>query len=173
MELYGTIDSLLEYATPQSPEYFVNQPVPDDKQEGSLEDLLSEKVRTLSSILCQIGSEIKSRETLSLKAIEDVDQHYCYLKTKLFELYSWEVGRSRDVEMRRSKLEKQLDTLRQEKRQEPTQCWRDVAPLRREFREWFKQYSDLVQRIRLVLPATKGMNKVIDNGRIHKESWPS
>ena len=77
-------------------------------------------------------------------------QHYCYLKCKLFELYTWELGRSRNVEKRRSSLEQQLDALKQEKRQEQVHCWQDIARLRTELRTWFKQYRDLMQRVRMI-----------------------
>ena len=74
------------------------------------------------------------------------------MKTKLFEVYSWELGKVRNVEQRCSGLEKQLDELNKQKRQEQVECWRDIAELKTEFRTFFKQYCDLIQRVRLVLP---------------------
>lgn len=68
------------------------------------------------------------------------------------ELYSWPLGANRGIEIRRIRLEKQLDTLLQEKRAEQVKCWNDIALLNKELRNWFKEYCDLAQRVRLILP---------------------
>lgn len=91
-----------------------------------------------------------SRLALSENVIYRIYQHYCYLKSKLFDLYLFPVNGNRAVEQRRSGLEKQLDFLKQEKRQEQVQCWQDVAVLRVESRQWAKQHGDLLLRVRLV-----------------------
>jgi hypothetical protein len=95
-----------------------------------------------------------TRSELSFHVIYRIYQHYCYLKTKLFELYPLELGKSRAVEGRRSQLETQLDMLKQEKRKEQIQCWQDKEALKKEWRQWFKQYCDLVQRAKIILGET-------------------
>ena len=92
------------------------------------------------------------RKALFVKVVLDIYKQYSYLKTKLFELYYWRIGLSRSVEGRRSALEQQLDALNLEKRNPQVLCWQDVAQLRRELRTWFKQYRDLVQRVRIISP---------------------
>lgn len=153
MELYANLESLLEYSSMQR-QLSQQADSRSDNGEGSdsLERLLLEKVEALSSILRQVSSEAGGRAQLSTRIIGDIEQQYCYLKTKLFDLYSWELGRVRNVEQRRSGLEKQLDELNKQKRQEQVECWRDIAELKREFRTWLKQYCDLMQRVTLVLP---------------------
>jgi len=178
MKFYGTLESLLKYSPPSS---LKNPPVPKstetnlekttkEKKEtteentppDSLENILNEKVQCLSSILAQINHDITSRGGLSQNVIYRIYQHYLYLKTKLYELSQWEFGSSRNVEQRRSNLEKQLDTLKQEKRQEQVQCWQDIVSLKKELRNWFKQYCDLMQRVKIVMPGK-------DNGKIKKK----
>jgi hypothetical protein len=123
----------------------------DAPERDALEDLLQEKVGTLSDTLSQIEHDIKSRQHLSQYLLADISQHYSYLKTKLYDLDNWQFGRNRSIETRRSKLEAQLDALNQEKRQEQLQCWRDTAQLTKEFRDWFKQYRDLLHRVNIIL----------------------
>ena len=65
-------------------------------------------------------------------------------------LDQWEFGRNRAVEQSRSALERQLDALLQEKRNEQIQCWRDISVLTREHRQWFKQYCDEAQRTKMI-----------------------
>lgn len=152
MKMYVTLDSMLEY----SPPALINdsQTSPDselDKTDDSLENILEEKVNCLSTILVQINHDITKRGDLSQNVINKIYEHYCYLKTKLFELYQWRFGSNRNIESRRSKLEKQLDSLKQEKRQEQVQCFRDILLLGKESRNWFKQYCDLMQRVKIIL----------------------
>jgi len=151
MPFYGTLESLLEYSPPSRPSYFaVQNPKKDSNDEASLENLLQEKVRGLSGILVNIQHSIKSRKDLFENIVYRIYQHYCYLKGKLFEMYQWPINHSRAIEARRSGVEKQLDALKLEKRQEQVQCWQDIAELKKEFRVWLKQYCDLVQRVRLI-----------------------
>ena len=152
MKLYITLDSLLEY----SPSALIkNSPAPiaieQDKTTDSLENILKEKVQCISDILTQINQDVKSRGHLSYNIIYRIYEHYCYLKSKIFELHHWELGSSRSVESRRSSLEKQLDSLKQEKRQEQVQCFKDIMLLKTEHRTWFKQYCDVMQRAKIIL----------------------
>lgn len=160
MPQYGTIDSLLAYA-PRST-YVADQETTPPRQRASIEAFLAEKVRSLSSILEDIEWEARQRQRLSLGVLHQIYLHYTYIKAKLFELYIFPVAGNRAIEMRRSSLEKQLDALNVERRQEQVLCRQDVARLRQEFRNWFKQHADLVQRVQLVLPdrhATLGARK--------------
>ncbi len=151
MKAYGRLDSLLRYSPPQESYYFASQNADDNDKSGTLEDLLEEKLRSLSEILNGIKHDIESRGDVSNNIIYQIGKHYCYLKTKLFELYTWGFGRSQIIENRRSKLERQLDNLNQEKRGEEVRCWQDIAVLKKEFRTWFKQYCDVLQRVKIVL----------------------
>jgi hypothetical protein len=171
MEFYGSIDSLLEYSLQRFPRYIaVQEAQPEKEQIDSLEYLLQQKVDSLSDILAQIDRDIKSRDNLSKEVIEQIDHDYRYIKTKYFELEQWMFGHNRWVEQRRSALENQLDTLNQEKRQEQVQCWRDIAQLTREFRDWFKQYRDLMQRIKIIIPDTGAKKSLRQFHSIENES---
>ena len=156
---YGPLELLLAYnpsllpvpgtvgdpENPQEREHRANRT-------DSLEGLLMEKVRCLSDILSQIAYDIEQRTLLSHHIIGHIYRHYCYVKTGLLELYQWQLGTSRSVEQRRTGIEQQLGTLIQEKRQEQVRCWQDIAQLKKEFRQWLKQYCDVVQRVRIILP---------------------
>jgi hypothetical protein len=170
MNFYGSLDSFLEYSLQASSDYFAFQAVEQkDKQSDSLEYLFQDKVDSLSEILAQIDRDIKSRNDLSKDVIEQIDQHYRYIKTKYYELQQWMFGHNRWVEQRRSALERQLDALDQEKRQEQIQCWRDIAQLTREFRDWFKQYCDLMQRIKIIIPERKTIGSTRKSFTINSE----
>lgn len=124
-----------------------------------LEDFLEEKVEGLGSILGEITTEAANRETLSSSIITLIYEHYLYVKNKLHELTHIALGTNRSVESRRSALERQLDAFKEEARRERVQCWQDIAGLKRELRTWLKQYLDIAQRVRLILPEKKNKNR--------------
>jgi len=150
MQLYGSIDSLIEYSAPLDCTPAKSEPVVKRNGDDGLDNILHEKVLCLKTILNHILGEIQQRKALSSTIKNTIDYHYCYLKTKLIELATWEFGINKGIEQRRSRLEKQLDGLLQEQRQEQQKQWQDTAALNKEFRAWFKQYSDLMQRVRII-----------------------
>ncbi|MDA2934255.1 hypothetical protein MYX82_07915 [Acidobacteria bacterium AH-259-D05] len=146
MEYYVTLDSILNNLS----DHPNQKTIQNHKEPESLEKLLEEKLNSLSDILKQIEQEMQARNDLSKNIIFQIYEHYCLLKSKLLGLSFWELGSNSSVDSRRSALGKQLDALKQEVRKEQIQCWQDVSNLKKEFRNWFKQYRDLMQRVRLV-----------------------
>ncbi|MBI4127694.1 MAG: hypothetical protein HY459_01345 [Parcubacteria group bacterium] len=119
-------------------------------EDDSLGNLFKDKFHCLSDILSSIEQEANSRRRLSEVLLVEIQSQYCYLKTKLFELYERGLGVNRNLDSRRSRLEIQLDKLNEESREERVRAWQDVENLSKEWRTWFKQYCDLVQRLKIV-----------------------
>lgn len=140
---YYSLDFLLNHPQPS------NHKTPENKP-ATLETLLEEKLHSLSDILKKIEQEIQKRNDLSQHSIYLIYEHYCCLKSKLLPLDFWEPGSISSIDSRKAGFAKQLDKLKQEVRQEQVQCWQDISQLNKEFRNWFKQYCDLVQRVRLI-----------------------
>lgn len=141
MPLYG-LEDFLSYSPAHSSGYS------DDRQQGnSLDDLLRDKLEALSQILLDIERSIRSRKRLSKAIVYRIYLHYCYLKSGLFELPEFQ---TRIPANQQSRLEEQLDRLKQERRKEAVECWRDIANLESEWRTWFKQYRDLKLRAKLL-----------------------
>jgi len=133
-----------------------SSPVPSPPQinetDQSLENLLIEKVNNLAQILSQIHNEINNRKKLSHYLIYRLYNHYFYVKSYFLILDHGEIGGNRSIELRRSRLEQQLNNILQEKRLEQSRCWKDIAQLNKESRQWLKQYMDLVERVKIVIP---------------------
>lgn len=143
---------MIQYAPTESRDEFVEtDSLRSERQpDNSIGRLFADKVSCLVDILASIDSDASARLKLSASVLVEIERQYCYLKTKLYELDTWGLGVNRNVDSRRSKLEMQLDKLNQETRQERVQAWQNVEDLRKEWRIWFKQYCDLVQRLRIV-----------------------
>jgi len=160
MVLYGSLDMLLAYSPSKTNQVIKKRGDGDgDSEQGSLENLLSDKLNSFRTILTDVTSDIDKRRALSEDIINRIYQHYIYIKTNLMELYTVQIGSSFTFDFRRSSLEKQLDSLKHEKRAEQITCSQDIAKLKIEFRQWFKKYSDLLQRIKIIIPDGKSSNK--------------
>lgn len=116
----------------------------------ALDTILDDKVECFREILSDVQTDIDARRGLSSSLTQRTYQHYQYIKSALLELSTWPIDGNRAIESRRSNLEKQLDGLKQEARTEAATCWTDVAALKKEWRTWFKQYQDLMQRVSLI-----------------------
>src|ERR1044072_12613 len=134
-----SLEDLLKYSP---------NPISEIVEGDALEKLLLDKVTTLSGLLTQINKDISGRFQVSTNLIELIQKNYRYLKAKLYELDIWQLGTSRIVDNRRSKLEQELEKLNQEERAEQVKCWQDVEGLRKEFRQWLKEYSDTLRRVK-------------------------
>lgn len=120
-------------------------------QASSLESLLQEKAKCLASILEDILRDIAGREELSQAVLSDLEVHASRVKSLLLQTeLSVDHRRWPYTTTRRQALEKQLDTLKEEKRRERVQAWQDKQKLKEEFRRWWKQYQDQKQRTRLL-----------------------
>lgn len=125
-------------------------PAVNTESEGmSLETVLGGKLKVFSTLIADIDVEAEQRRRLSRSVFAEIQQQYSYLKTKLYETDHWPVNASRQIEQRRSSLEKQLDELNKENRAEDIECWKDIAKLNTERRMWLKQYGELLNRLRL------------------------
>ena len=149
MKDYGPIEISLTYLVVTPPTKL--PPAVPESADPALRKLLSDRVQSLASILTQIEKEVAQRASLSASVRCLIYQHYGYVKTKLLQLDNWPLSSDRAVEQRRSNLEDKLDQLLQEVRLEHIQSWQDQARLKTEFWRWQKQYSDVAQRVRLVL----------------------
>lgn len=129
---------------------------PDDikevKDEYFLKDVLTEKIRFLREILTEIDNQMKDRETLKEKILIKINKGICYLRTQIYEIDSWGYGNNKSIDLRRSKIEKEVEALKKQKRDELRESWRDIALLRKEHREFFHQYRNALRRVKVIFP---------------------
>ncbi len=127
----------------------------DKKQissQNSLEELLGDRLRSMGDILRDLEHDIRSRQAISEILIKGLENQYLEIRSRMLELEVWPRGSVPWVENQRNSLDRQLDGLSHELRQESLNCWRDMAILKRELRTWFKEYIGLFQRTSLVAP---------------------
>ena len=150
MSFYGDLASIVNYMPVSSGYVAAPQKRTMKGKSDPLSGLLGQKVQCLSNILSDIQKDIGHRTTLTSRILNEIESHYLYVTTKFLEMYDWPITANRALEQRRITLEAQLDTLNLERRQEMVKSFQDTAKLKKEFRMWWKQYSDLMQRTHLV-----------------------
>jgi hypothetical protein len=122
-------------------------------ENDSLEDLLINRVGVMEQILTDIQRSIQSRRAVSREFLQALEDHYAYVKSKLFDLHAWPFPSTPAIDERRGALEKELDILTQEKRREWITCWQETVDLQKELRSWFREAADLRERARLLIPS--------------------
>ena len=111
---------------------------------------MEDRIITSKSLLVDIFSEMNNRKELSNILIGEINNDIFDLKAKLFELDSWFIGRNRMIDTRRNKLEQSINELEKEKRDKETEKWQDIARLKKEFRDRFKEYKDILRRFSII-----------------------
>ena len=127
----------------------------ESEDKGFLKEILTDKISFLKQIIDEIDTQIKDREVLKDTIFDKIDRGICYLQTKLYEIESWGIGRNRNVDARRSQIEKELEALKNQKRNETRESWRDTALLKKEHREFFHEYRNALRRVKVIFPGKK------------------
>lgn len=140
----------------------INNDIEKTDDSGYLKEVLTDKISLLEEILKDLDEQIKDREYLKDSIVKKFDEGICYLRTKLYEIDSWELGKNRTIDSRRSKIEQELEQLKSQKRTEARECWRDIALLKKEKREFFKEYRDALRRVKVIFPE-KFKGKSLEN----------
>jgi len=82
------------------------------------------------------------RQRLKDELNHAIDYQHSRLMTKLLETDTWITGRYPQLDKARSQLERQIQSLEQERRKEDIACWRDLIRLKSELREAMREFHD-------------------------------
>lgn len=115
-----------------------------------IRDILEDKVVFFKQVLDDIDNQMKDRMILKESILHKVDERLCKLKSKIYEIETWGLGRNRSIDSRRDKLEKEIEALAKQKSEEHRESWRDVALLRKEHRQFSQQYRNAARKTGLI-----------------------
>lgn len=120
------------------------------RKKDLIDDVLGDRIEVLIKIMSDISGDINNRNELSCRLIKTIESGICDLKSKLYEIEIWQIGSNRVIDTRRNEIEKKIQQLEKEERDRETERWRDIAPLKKEFREEFKKYRDVLRRYSII-----------------------
>ena len=111
-----------------------------------IEKHMNERLITLASILNDIQAELRHRISLKNTLVEQIDLSMCDLTTRLYQIQDLSPINSSSL----NQLLMQLENLNAEKRARETEAWRDIAVLKREFRQWYKEFMAMQERAKIL-----------------------
>ncbi|MEM2947422.1 MAG: hypothetical protein QXN96_04185 [Candidatus Bathyarchaeia archaeon] len=110
----------------------------------SFSGTLSNKLRILSEAVEEIDQLIELRKSLSKVIQERIEREISNSEYLLSQVKPWQLGTSHSIEMRRLGLEKEILSLRKEKRSEEVRCWEHIASLKKLRRQFVIEYQNLL-----------------------------
>jgi hypothetical protein len=121
-----------------------------EKDSGPLEDMLSDKAKTLKASVNALLEEIKLREGLNAHQFNKINSEICRQHTELMQLEniqdSYPFDLTKDVDEAKDRIKSNVLELEREKRQEGLECWRDLMFLKKYLMVSLKDYWELVRK---------------------------
>ena len=107
-------------------------------------------LRDTRTTIRQLGEEALARAEVHDQTVREVDYQISRAALSLDRFTGWTVGYNTGVDIKRNHLERELSSLRKERRSALVRTWKDIAALRKEFREAVAQYKSLLGRLQLL-----------------------
>ena len=123
---------------------------PLEQKKCSLEDMFSDKSKTLKSSVNALLEEIKLREDLNAHQFKIINGEICRQHTELMQLDtikdSYPFDLTRELDEARARIKSNVLELEREKRKEGLECWRDLMFLKKYLMVSLKDYWELERK---------------------------
>jgi len=133
----------------KSLELVVSNPQPKQKS-CPLEDMFSDKAKTLKASVNALLEEIKLREDLNAYQFKKINGEICRQHTELMQLENlkghYPFNLTSDIGETKSQIEMNVLELEKEKRKEGLECWRDLMFLKKYLMVSLKDYWELARK---------------------------
>lgn len=117
------------------------------KKSRPLEDMFSDKAKTLKASVNAILEEIKLREDLNAYQSKKINGEICRQHTELMQLENlkdhYPFNLTKDIGETKTQIETNVLELEKEKRKEGLECWRDLMFLKKYLMVSLKDYWEL------------------------------
>ncbi len=122
---------------------------PEDEKRLNLSETvggtLDNKIRILLEAIEEIETEIERRRILSGTINDRINSNSLEVQRKLNRIENWQLGNNQSIEMRRLGLERELLSLRKQKRAEIVKAWQDTEQLIKRRRDLIMEYQSLLK----------------------------
>lgn len=133
----------------KSLEVIISNPKPKQKS-CPLEDMFSDKAKTLKASVNALLEEIKLREDLNAHQFKKINSEICRQHTQMMQLENlkdhYPFDLAKDLDHAKAQVETNVLELEREKRQEGLECWRDLMFLKKYLMVSLKDYWELVRK---------------------------
>ena len=118
-----------------------------EQKSSPLENMFSDKAKTLKASVNAILEEIKLREYLSAYQTTKINSEICRQHTELMQLENlkdhYPFNLTKDISETKTNIETNVLELEKEKRKEGLECWRDLMFLKKYLMVSLKDYWEL------------------------------
>ncbi|KPJ98657.1 MAG: hypothetical protein AMJ60_07555 [Desulfobacterales bacterium SG8_35] len=122
-----------------------------------LEDMFTDKARTLKASVNALLEEIQLRQDLNTSHFNKMNDEICRQHTELMQLDnirdSYPFDLTRDLDEAKARIKSNVLELEREKRQEGLECWRDLMFLKKYLMRSLKDYWELARRRNALSPS--------------------
>jgi hypothetical protein len=129
-----------------------------------LDNVFSDKQKTLAATIKSLLDEIHLREELDLHLLNKINEDRCWQKTQLINLENLNVNYIfewfNEINKHKIKIENNILDLEKEKRKEYLECWRDLMFLKKYLMSALKDFWELTKKQNLL---TGNLNQQTEN----------
>ncbi len=124
------------------------------KRSCPLENMFSDKAKTLKASVNAILEEIKLRGDLNISQTKTIDGEICRQHTELMQLANlkdhYPFNLTKNIDETKAQIETNVLELEREKRKEGLECWRDLMFLKKYLMISLKDYWELDRKRRVL-----------------------
>ena len=122
----------------------------EKNKDSVLENILTDKSKSLKATVKALLQEIKNREKLNVNLLGNLDDRICELHSEKMNMESINTYYCWDNFLEIDKIIRKIDNdalmLESEKRKEYLECWRDLMFLKKYLMSALKEYWEAVKR---------------------------
>lgn len=120
------------------------------KKSSPLENMFSDKSKSLKASVNALLEEIRLREDINLCQVKKMNKEVCRQHTELMELdnldCNYPFGLAREISDAKDKVKGNVLELEREMRKEEVECWRDLMGLKKYLMVSLKDYWELERK---------------------------
>ncbi len=119
----------------------------ESSKKGIADRIFTDKTKTLKAGVKAMLAEIELRENLNTHLLNKINNGICRQKNLIENIrISYNLESSKDIKNIKLQFENNLLSLREEKRKEHLECWKDLMFLKKYLMTALREYWDLVKR---------------------------
>ncbi len=110
-----------------------------------LDLFLYDKIKFLREVITEINHQIKVRQELAEKFVEEIDTELSECRSLMAHLNLFVRGQNPGADAQRVQTQKQISSLNEQKRVITHSCWADLQLLRKELNQALSEYLSLMK----------------------------
>ncbi|MDD5242460.1 MAG: hypothetical protein PHU49_00440 [Syntrophorhabdaceae bacterium] len=121
-----------------------------EKPPEPIAEYFTGKIDSLKERISNLNQEIDARFQFKKKFLQEIDYQIRESAFSLSQFHWHSVGYNKGIDQLRLALQRQLSSLRRDRRAVELKAWADIVNIRKELRRTLEEYKDAIRRYRIV-----------------------